>query len=239
MVVDSSGRIDMLYQGYNIYNTTTYAMNPSFSYFTASSGCSVTSSARGGLSCNWSTPLLVGGSQSGTMSLWEWWIDGSIGIDSAGNLYATWYTQVSNLDGTTWTSDTGWLSYSVNGGKTWSRATQVPPENGAFPHIMEVAGGGSGVAFVTWLSSSSGVGYAEYLRSYAIGTGWLPIKGATGGDVSTLIVSGSLYGNSSVWPGDRTGVSTLSSTDVIVSWGSTNGPSAKKDEIWASNIQVS
>jgi hypothetical protein len=238
IVVDPTGRIDVLYQGYNIYNTTTYAMNPAFSYFTASSGCTVTSRSRGGLSCDWSKPVLVGGSQSGTMSLWEWWIDGDIGIDSAGNLYASWDTQVSNLDGSIWTSDTGWLSYSVNGGKTWSQAIQAPPDNGPFPHIMEVAGGGSGVAYVTWLSSSH-KGYAAYLRTYAIGKGWLPINGATGGDVSTLTVSGSLYGNASVWPGDTTGISTLSPTDVIVSWGSTNGPTDKKDEIWASNIQVS
>jgi hypothetical protein len=239
MVVDQSGHIDVLYQGYDIYNTTTYAMNPAFSYFTASSGCTVTSSSRGGLTCNWSTPALVGGRQSGTMSLWEWWIDGDISMDSAGNLYATWDTQVSNLDGSSWTSDSGWLSFSVDGGKTWAPAIQGPPENGPFPHVMEVSGGGSGVAYVTWLSSSNRAGYAEYLRTYAIGKGWLAISGATGADASTLTVSGSLYGNSSVWPGDTTGISTLSPTNVIVSWGSTNGPSDKKDEIWASNIQVS
>lgn len=243
MVVDSSGAIDVLYQGYQIYNTTTYAMNPAYSYFTSSSGCTVTSLDRGGLSCNWSAPVQVGGTQSGTMSLWEWWIDGDIGIDAGGNLYATWDTQVGSLDGSTWTSDTGWLSYSRNGGKTWSRAVQVPPENGAFPHIMEVAGGGAGIAYVTWLSSSNGIGYAEYLRTYAIGSGWLPIAGATGPDTSTYTVSGSLFGSTSVWPGDTTGISALPATSaspaqVIVSWGSTDGATDKKDEIWSQDVQV-
>ncbi|HET9781157.1 MAG TPA: sialidase family protein [Candidatus Dormibacteraeota bacterium] len=239
MVIEPSGRVDVLYQGYQITNTTTYAMNPAHSYFTASNGCTIVSQTRGGLDCGWSSPVQVGGDKSGTMSLWEWWIDGDLGIDSAGNLYATWDTQVSNLDGSTWTSDTAWLSYSINGGKTWTRAIQVPPDTSATPHIVEVAGGGSGTAYVTWLSYSNGTGYAEYLRTYAIGNGWIPISGATGPDTSTFTVSGSLYGNTSVWPGDTTGISFVSPANVVVSWGSTNGPADKKDEIWVTNIAVS
>ena len=44
----------------------------------------------------------------------EWWIDGSLGIDSAGNLYATWDIQSGG-------HDTGWLTYSASRGRTWSR----------------------------------------------------------------------------------------------------------------------
>ena len=47
------------------------------------------------------------------MSLPEWWIDGALGIDAAGNLYATWDTQAAS-------GDIGWLAYSSNHGVTWS-----------------------------------------------------------------------------------------------------------------------
>src|SRR5258708_5053731 len=49
MVVEPSGRVDVLYQGYHITNTTTYAMDPAYSYFTASTDTGTT----------WSIPVLV------------------------------------------------------------------------------------------------------------------------------------------------------------------------------------
>src|SRR5690349_926253 len=45
MVVEPSGRIDVLYQGYHITNTTTYTMDPAYSYFTASTDQGATWSA--------------------------------------------------------------------------------------------------------------------------------------------------------------------------------------------------
>src|SRR2546430_15238622 len=90
LVVEPNGRIDVLYQGYHITDTTTYAMDPAYEYFTASTD--------GG--ANWSKPVKLGPG-NGTMSLAEWWIDGDIGMDSAGNLYAVWDTQGSG-------SDIGW-----------------------------------------------------------------------------------------------------------------------------------
>jgi hypothetical protein len=78
LVVEPDGRIDVLYQGYQVTNTTSYTLNPAYSYFTSSSDGGAT----------WSTPVPVG-PQAGTMSLAELWIDGDIGIDAAGNLYAT------------------------------------------------------------------------------------------------------------------------------------------------------
>src|SRR5947209_7578459 len=71
LVVESNGRIDLLYQGYHITDTTTYAMEPAYQYFTASTDHGST----------WSAPVRVG-PDSGTMSLAEWWIDGDIGMDS-------------------------------------------------------------------------------------------------------------------------------------------------------------
>jgi hypothetical protein len=214
LVVEPGGRIDVLYQGYQITSPTTYTMNPAYSYFT--------SSADGGVT--WSPPVAVG-PQAGTMSLAEWWIDGGIGIDAAGNLYATWDTQGTNPDGSA--SDVGWLSFSADHGARWSAPVQVPPDRLNVPHIMEVTGGGSGIAYVSWLSDSNPAGYALYLRAFSITRGWLsgPAQISTG------------YGSSAVWPGDTTGLSALSPTDIVASWGSDYPDlSGKQAEIYAANI---
>ena len=215
MVVEPNGRIDVLYQGYQITNTTTLTMNPAVSYFTASTDHGTT----------WSTPVAVGAS-AGTMSLSEWWIDGDIGIDEEGNLYATWDTQGTNKDGTA--NDVGWLSVSTDHGVDWSAPIQGPLDRtGNVPHLMEVVGAGKGMAYVSWLSNSSG-GYAEYLRAFSPVLGWL----SPPAQVSTEL------GDSLVWPGDTTGISVLSPTQVVLSWGSATPTTGKKSEIFAADVGV-
>jgi hypothetical protein len=214
LVVQPNGRIDVLYQGYQITNPTTYTMNPAHSYFT--------SSTNGG--ATWSAPVAVA-PQAGTMSLAEWWIDGDIGIDAAGDLYATWDTQGTNPGGSA--NDTGWLSYSTDHGATWSAPIQVTPDRLGVPHIMEVTGAGTGIAYLSWLSDSNPAGYALYLRAFSITRGWLS---------SPELISAH-YGDSAVWPGDTTGLSTLTPTDIVASWGSDYpGLSGNKAEIYAANV---
>jgi hypothetical protein len=214
LVVEPNGRIDVLYQGYRVTNATTYALSPAYSYFT--------SSADGG--ATWSTPVAVG-SQAGTMSLAEWWIDGDIGIDAAGNLYATWDTQGTNPDGSA--NDIGWLSYSTDHGATWSAPVQAPADQLNVPHIMEVTGAGRGIAYVTWLSDSNPAGYALFLRAFSITHGWLSEPDQITSD----------YGSSAVWPGDTTGLSVLSPTDVVAGWGSDYADlSGYQSEIYSANI---
>jgi hypothetical protein len=215
MVIEPSGRIDVLYQGYHITDTTTYAMDPGYSYFTSSSDQGST----------WSKPLVVG-PEGGTMSLSEWWIDGSIGMDAAGNLYAAWDTQGTNADGSA--KDVGWLSFSTNHGRSWSAPFQAPPDQLGVPHIMEVVGGAAGTAYVSWLSNSDPRGYAEYLRAFSVKTGWLNAPQ----QVSTE------FGNPSVWPGDTAGISMLSPTQVLLSWGSATPSSGKKSDIFVANVGV-
>jgi hypothetical protein len=215
LVVEPSGRIDVLYQGYHITDTSTFAMDPAYSYFTASTDQGQT----------WSTPVRVG-AQGGTMSLSEWWIDGAIGIDAGGNLYATWDTQGTNRDGTA--NDIGWLSFSTDHGQRWSAPQQVPSDQLDVPHIMEVVGGGSGIAYVGWLSSSNPAGYAAYLRTFSIAHGWL---------TDPLQVS-SEFGDTSVWPGDTIGISTLSPNDVVVSWGSDTPTTGKQSQIFAAHVRA-
>ena len=126
LVVEPSDRIDVLYQGYQITSPTTYTMDPAHSYFMSSSD--------GGATC--SGPVAVG-PQAGTMSLAEWLIDGDIGLDAAGNLYATWDTQGTSPDGSD--TDIGWLSYSTDRGAHWSAPVQAPADQLNVPHIMEVS----------------------------------------------------------------------------------------------------
>ena len=159
------------------------------------------------------------------MSLAEWWIDGDIGIDAAGNLYATWDTQGTNPDGSA--NDIGWLSSSTDHGARWSAPVQAPADHLNVPHIMEVTGAGTGIAYVSWLSGSNPAGYALFLRAFSISRGWLsaPAQITTG------------YGNTAVWPGDTTGLSVLTPTDVVASWGSDyTNLSGNQAEIYAANI---
>ena len=213
LVVEPSGRIDVVYQGYHITNTTTYAMTPAHSYFTSSSD--------GGQI--WSSPVLVGADHPElTMSLSEWWIDGAIAMDSAGNLYATWDTQSGS-------SDVGWLSFCTDHGQRWSNLVRVTPDADNAAHIVEVAGGDAGIAYVGWLTNASPKGYSEYLREYSITGGWLTLP---------IRVSGKLYGALPVWPGDTIGISALSGGGVVLTWGSGVSISGQpKSEIFAATAQ--
>jgi BNR/Asp-box repeat len=215
LVIEPNGRIDVLYQGYHITNTTTYTMDPAYSYFTASTDRGST----------WSTPIAVG-PQAGTMSLSEWWIDDAIGIDAGGNLYAVWDTQGTNADGSA--NDIGWLSFSTNHGRSWSAPVQATPDQLNVPHIMEVVGGAAGTAYVSWLSNSDPRGYALYLRAFSTKTGRLSAPQ----QISTE------FGDPSVWPGDTTGISALSPTQLVLSWGSATPSSGKKSDIFVSNVGI-
>jgi len=183
-------------------------MNPAHSFFT--------SSTDGGKT--WSTPVQVGPDNL-TMSLAEWWIDGALGMDTAGNLYITWDSQGS-------TEDVGWFSFSTDHGRHWSALARVTPDtNDLAPHITEVAGGGPGIAYVGWLTNAPG-GYAQYIRPFKIGKGWL----------SDPIQVSSQLGDASTWPGDTFGISTLSPTHVTLSWGSAVPATGKKSQIFYSTV---
>ncbi len=210
--VEPSGRIDLLYQGYHITNTSTFTMDPANTFFT--------SSTDGG--AHWSAPVLVGPG-TGTMSLSEWWIDGALGIDTAGNLYATWDTQGP-------TQDTGWLAVSTNHGATWSAAVRVTPDAGLSAHIMEVAGGGPGIAYVSYLVNNSTAGWALYLRVFSVKGGFL---------TAPILVSHGIWGAPAVWPGDTTGISILSTTHVVVTWGSAVTIGGQpKSQIFAATLDI-
>jgi hypothetical protein len=209
LVVEPDGRIDVEYQGYRVTNPVTYTLAPAHTYFT--------SSVDGGTT--WSAPLRIGPADL-TMAKAEWWIDGSIGLDAAGDLYLTWDTQGKT------TGDVGWLAWSSDHGRTWSPLRRVTPDRDHAVHIVEVVGAGPGTAYVAWQTDAPPRGYATYLRAFSITEGWLgpPVR------VSDR------YGNRAVWPGDTFGLSTLPDNRVALSWGSANG-AGKTSEIYASVVQ--
>jgi hypothetical protein len=193
LLIGPGGRIDVLYQDLSYTNRKTLTLGPAHVYFT--------SSADGGRT--WSTPVRIGAS-AGPIAGAVWWIDGAIGADAAGNLYATWDTQVSGRD-------TGWLAYSTDAGKAWSAPVLVTPDDTDAVHIVQSAGGPPGIAYVGWLSDSSPLGYAQYLRVYQIGRGWLD------GPVQVSREFGAKAG----WPGDTFGIATLpGARSLVLAWGS-------------------
>ncbi len=214
IVVEHNGRLDVLYQGYQVLNTKTDTLGPAHAYFTSSTD-------RG---AHWTAPVMVGPANL-TMSQAEWWIDSSIGVDSAGNLYAAWDSQSGG-------TDVPWLAYSTNHGATWSNLIQVSDDADPAMHLVQVVGGAAGIAYVGWLTNAAPGGYAQYLRPFSITQGWL-----TG---SPLLVSRTQYGASNVWPGDTFGLSVLPGGSaggrrVSVSWGSALS-SKSSSVIWQSNV---
>jgi hypothetical protein len=214
ILVAPDGRIDVLYQGYSYTNRATLTLGAALSYFTSSSDGGHT----------WSAPVAVG-PQAGTMNTSEWWIDGDLSRDGAGNLYATWDTQRSDAHHQI-PADTGWLSSSTDGGHTWSAPVQAPPDDQNVPHIMEVAGTQAGTADVAWLSPSDPRGYALYLRPFSIARGWLAPPARIG----------DIFGEPGVWPGDTFGISPLSPDRLSLAWGSATAATDHDSEIYATTV---
>jgi hypothetical protein len=211
LVVQPDGHVDVLYWGHYV-SPGTYALHPGYEYFTSS---------RDGTT--WPPHPLKLWPGNGSIALPVWWIDGDLSRDSAGDLYATWDTQTSQ-------GDIGWLSYSNDGGRKWSYPIRVTPDKDSAAHIVQVAGGRAGIAYVAWQTNASPRGYATYMRPFSISRGWLG---------SAIRVS-SQYGNSKIWPGDTIGIAILPGgpgVRLAMSWGSAIGTS-KNPEIYAAVVDL-
>jgi hypothetical protein len=206
-VVSSTGQVDSLYWGHQT-DPNTYALQPGYEFFTDSTD--------GGTTWSASPQQLYPG--DGSIALPTWWIDGDLAIDSGGTLYATWDTQTS-------AGDIGYLTYSSDGGTTWSPPVRVTPDVDNAMHNVEVVGGPSGTAYVAWQTSAPSQGYATYLQTFSTSAGLM----GTPTQISTS------YGNPSVWPGDTFGLATLPSGQIALSWGSANGTSSTS-EIYATVV---
>ena len=219
VIVAPDGALDVLYQGYRVMNPKTLRLADGHEYFTTSTD--------GGRT--WSAPVEVGAS-AGQITVNEWWNDGSIGTDPAGNLYATWDTQ--GTDGPHKT-DIGWVSFSTDGGQEWSAPVQATPDERNVPHIMEVTGAEPGQAYVGWLSSSNPLGYALYLRTFSISAG-----GAAGEWLSDADRISQQYGKADVFPGDTFGMANFSPTSLALSWGSAVAGAHGQTAVFAAPVSV-
>jgi hypothetical protein len=208
LVVGPGGRVDVLYDSHPT-DPGTGRLHPGYEYFTASAP-----------GTRWPAAPQKLWPGNGTLSLSEWWIDGDVSTDAAGNLYVTWDTQTA-------AGDIGWLTYSVNGGRTWSAPLRVTPDTDHAPHIVESAGGRAGIAYVAWQTSAPAQGYATYLRPFSIRRGWL----------APAVKVSAAYGNAAIWPGDTFGISALPGGRVSLTWGSATG-TARQSAIYASVVTL-
>jgi BNR repeat-like domain len=188
IVLGPDGSLNVLYWQHPT-DPKTLGVSPGRQYFT--------SSKDGGKT--WS-PRIAVGAQAGTIGLEDWWIDGSLAVDPAGNLYATWDTQKDSRD-------TAWLASSTDGGNRWS--LPVPVASSRSGHLTEVAAAGRGNVYVGWQTIVRGKGYGTFLRRFSLGKGW----------TSGAVRISPAYGNRNVWPGDTFGLSTKSGS-ALLSWGS-------------------
>ena len=152
------------------------------------------------------------------------WIDANIGIDAAGTLYATWDTQ-----------------HARRGHRLAVLLDRPRPDVVARPaghpghdtaeHIMAVAGGRPGIAYVAslkggpFLIARSPRRFSLHLRVFSVHRGWL----------SSPIRVSRTYGNRHGWPGDTIGISVLPGQRVMLSWGIPS--SIATGQIWATQVQ--
>jgi hypothetical protein len=208
LLVDPTGRIDTLYEG-GAVDPGTYKLHPGYENFTSSPDGET-----------WPAKPLKLHPEVGSIALTSWWINGDIAIDAGGTLYATWDTQTS-------AGDIGYISFSRDGGRVWSTPTRVTPDTDSAPHIVQVAGGPAGTAYVGWQTSAPSQGYATYVQRFTTASGL----------VGTPVQVSTAYGNNAVWPGDTFGISVLSPGRLALSWGSADGTS-KVSEVYADTVPV-
>jgi hypothetical protein len=213
VLVRPDGRVDVLYRAQDVGRPPRYILHPGHEIFASSA------SGR-----RWPSRRTEIGPSSGSIAVSTWWIDGDLAADSADDLFATWDTQTPR-------GDIGWLSDSRDGGRSWGRPVRVTPDHTRATHIVEVAGGRPGIAYVAWQTDASPRGYATYLRPFSVTRGWL---------TAPIRVSGP-YGSARIWPGDTFGVTTLPSTGpakrVALSWGSAIGRH-RNSEIYAAVVTL-
>jgi hypothetical protein len=211
VVAGPNHQVDVLSWGHHVSKAPSYALHPGHEFFS--------SSTDGGT--NWPAHPVEVGPSAGSIALPTWWIDGDLGRDQAGNLYATWDTQTQG-------ADTGWLSSSTDGGRSWSAPVRVTTGHGTAVHIVEVLGGQPGVAYVAWQTDASPAGYATYVRPYSLSQGWL----------GPAVRVSSKFGNARTWPGDTFGIAPLGGgTRLVLSWGSAISPS-KNSQIYAAVVSL-
>ena len=213
IVAERNGTLDVLYWQHPT-NPATLAVSPGHEYFTRSTDGGAT----------WSTPVAVG-PRAGTIALPVWWIDGSLAVDPAGNLYAAWDTQHKRRD-------TAWLAWSTNRGRRWSKPLRVTSSkrvgSAKNENLVEVTAAGRRQVYVAWQTTAGGW-YSTYVRRLLIDHGW----------TSQAVRISTVYGDTDNWPGDTFGISVEPSGTAVLSWGEASGQTPRGvPEIYAASVRL-
>jgi hypothetical protein len=211
IVAQRDGTLDVLYWQHPT-NPTTLALSPGHEYFTRSSDGGAT----------WSAPVAVD-PRAGSIALPVWWIDGSLAVDSAGDLFAAWDTQHKRRD-------TAWLAWSSDGGRRWSKPLRVTSSkrvgSSKNENLVEVAAAGRRSVYVAWQTTDGGW-YSTHARRLSMGHGW----------TSPALKIPNALGDPRAWPGDTLGISVDSSGAAVLSWGSAQTASGLPD-IYAASVRL-
>jgi hypothetical protein len=219
VTVAPNGAVDVLYQGYKVMDRKTLTLAHGYEYFTTSTD--------GGR--KWSAPVVVGAS-AGQMTINMWWDDGYITTGPGGYLYATWDTQGTAGGHKT---DIGWVSFSPDGGRTWSAPVQATPDHKNVPHITEATGAGPGRAYVAWASPSDPRGWALYARLFSVSA-----RGGFGGWLSGAARISRRFGQPNDLNTDTFGIATFSPASLVFSWGSAIPGSHGNPSVFAAPVKV-
>ncbi len=193
VVVGANGEI---FVQFDVFATAkNYSLSPGQEWFTSSSD--------GGMT--WTTPFLLSGPY--TVQLQVWWIEGTMAIGRDGTLYAAWDVQTDQ-------GDIGFVRYSSDHGATWSSMIRVTPDVDTAAHIMQVAPGEAGTAYVGWLTNETGGAWSVYVAVLSTSTN----------TVSTPLLVSSKLGDPAWWPGDTLGMAYLGGGKVSLSWGAQVAP---------------
>ncbi len=177
-----------------------------------------TSSKDGGVT--WSTPFLLSGPY--TVQQAVWWIEGTLAIGPDGTLYAAWDVQTDQ-------GDIGFVRYSTDQGVTWSPMIRVTPDVNDAAHIMQVAAGEGGVAYVGWLTNNTAAGaWGVYAATLTTSTN----------TVGSVVQVSSQVGDPAWWPGDTLGMAYLGNGKVSFSWGAQVAPYPVWDNDGIFNVVV-
>jgi hypothetical protein len=213
IAVQRNGALDVLYWQHPT-NPTTLALSPGREYFTRSTNDGAT----------WSTPVAVD-PRAGTIALPVWWIDGSLAVDPAGNLYAAWDTQHGRRD-------TAWLAWSTDRGHRWSKPLRVISSkrvgSAKSENLVAVAAAGRRQVYVGWQTTAGGW-YATYVRRFSVGHGW----------TSRAVRISNGAGDTTAWPGDTIGISAEPGGAPILSWGEASAQTPNGvPEIYVASVRL-
>ena len=199
------GRDGKIFVAFDAFPTAPdYTLSPGQEWFT--------SSRDGGR--HWSKPFLLSGPYR--VALQVWWIENTLAISESGVLYTAFDVQTAR-------GDIGFVRYSKDDGVTWSPLIRATPDVDNAAHIMQLAPGPRGDAYVAWLSNNTTNGaWAVYIASLS----------TKHGTVSPPVLVSPLLGDPNWWPGDTIGMAYLGHGTVSVSWGSQIDPLGQNDGIF-------